>query len=101
MPLLDWDRVQSVFLAVADLPQSDRAHFLDTVCAAHPGLRDEVESLLQSDLKRGKTIRTAVRSEASLLFDSRTLIGDRLGAYRIVKEIGRGGMGAVYLAVRD
>jgi eukaryotic-like serine/threonine-protein kinase len=101
MPLLDWDRVQSVFLAVADLPPPDRAHFLDTVCAGDPELRDEVESLLQSDLKRGKTIRTAVRSEASLLFDSRTLIGDRLGAYRIVKEIGRGGMGAVYLAVRD
>ncbi len=101
MPLLDWDRVQSVFLAVADLPPKERAHFLDTACAGHSGLREEVESLLQSDLKRGKTIRAAVRGEASLLFDSRTLIGDRVGAYRIVKEIGRGGMGAVYLAVRD
>jgi tetratricopeptide (TPR) repeat protein len=35
------------------------------------------------------------------MFDGRGLIGGRLGAYRIVQEIGRGGMGAVYLATRD
>ncbi len=97
----DWNRVQSVFLSLADLPPEDQARLLDTTCADDGDLRAEVESLLESDREGGRVISSTIASEAARLFGAGTLIGDRLGAYRVVQELGRGGMGDVYLAVRD
>src|SRR5579864_9565209 len=101
MPLDDWDRVQSLFLAVVDLPPREQARMLDAACAGDRELRAEIDSLLESDRHDDAAISQTLVDEATLLFDARGLIGDRLGSYRVVKEIGRGGMGAVYLAVRD
>ena len=101
MPHADWDRVQSLFLSAADLPPDEQARFFDSACGGDRGLRAEVESLLASDRRSGERISLAVESEAALLFDAEALVGDRLGPYRVVKEIGRGGMGSVYLATRD
>jgi serine/threonine protein kinase len=101
MPADLWDRVQAVFLSLADLPPEERAHQLDSACADDSALRREVESLLKSDRDSAQTISSAIGNETALMLGIRTLIGDRLGAYRVVKEIGRGGMGAVYLAIRD
>src|SRR5579863_3068895 len=95
-----WDRAQALFLSAADLSAAELEPFLDASCAGDAELRSEVESLLAADRKNGAGIASAVEIEASLLFDS-PLSGERLGAYRILHEIGRGGMGAVYLAVRD
>src|SRR5436305_9749862 len=96
-----WDRVQRLFLSAADLPAGEQARYLDQACGGDRQLRAEVESLLASDRKDGEGISHAVGSEAALLFDSQPLVGDRLGSYRVVRELGRGGMGAVYLALRD
>ena len=101
MALDTWDRIQSLFLSAADLSPEEQARFLDSACANDAELRREVESLLAADLKQGENILTAVKQEAALLFDSEALVGQRLGAYRVEREVGRGGMGAVYLAVRD
>jgi len=94
-----WDRVEDLFLSVVDLPHSEREHLLDVACSGDSTLRTEIESLLASDRKNGAGIMAALETEAALLFDS-PVPGDRLGAYRIIYEIGRGGMGAVYLATR-
>ena len=59
------------------------------------------ESLLESDRESTKNISAAITSEAALWTGFPNLAGDRLGSWRVVKEIGRGGMGTVYLAVRD
>jgi len=97
----DWNRVQELFLVAVELPGGERSQLLDSLCAHDPELRAEVESLLASDRDSATVIVQAIHGEAALLFDSTLLAGKRLGAYRIVREIGRGGMGAVYLAVRD
>ena len=55
----------------------------------------------ESDRQDGHIIASGIASEAARLFSAQELIGDRLGAYRVVEEIGRGGMGDVYLAIRD
>jgi serine/threonine protein kinase len=101
MPVDLWDRVQAVFLSLADLSPEERAQQLDAACGADSELRREVESLLESDRASARTISSAIGSETALMLGIGTPIGDRLGAYRVVKEIGRGGMGAVYLAIRD
>jgi tetratricopeptide (TPR) repeat protein len=101
MPLHTWEQIETIFLQAADLPPEDQQAFLDRACAGDLELRREVQSLLDSDRKSGEKIARAVEDEAQSLFGLSPIIGSRLGAYRVVREIGRGGMGAVYLATRD
>ncbi len=101
MPPDRWDRIQSVFLSVADLPRGEQAVLLDRECGDDGELRAEVKSLLASDSERSQVISAAIANEAALCVDVPNLAGSRLGPWRIVREIGRGGMGTVYLAVRD
>ncbi len=95
-----WDQAQRLFLAAADLAPSEQALFLNQCCADDLELRAEVESLIQSDTGSAECIAAAVESEASRLFDSQCR-DDRLGPYRVLRQLGRGGMGAVFLATRD
>jgi tetratricopeptide (TPR) repeat protein len=97
-----WERVQEIFSEAADLSISDRARFLDHACNGDSGLRMEVESLLREDSTAEAYLDTAIRAEAAaMLAEEPLLAGTRLGAYRVIEEIGRGGMGSVYLAERD
>src|SRR5271165_4269718 len=101
MPSNQWERIESISLTAADLPLEEQTAFLTDACAGDEQLRLEVQSLLASDRKSGEKITRAVEDEAQSLFGLPSIIGTRLGSYRVVREIGRGGMGAVYLAVRD
>jgi serine/threonine protein kinase len=101
MPANHWERIENIFLEAADLPPEEQAAFLDQVCREDAALRREVQSLLDSDRKSGEKITRAVEDEAQALFGLSPIIGTRLGSYRVIREIGRGGMGAVYLATRD
>jgi len=97
----NWERVQEIFLEAADLRPSERATYLDSACGDDAGLRLEVESLLQEDGAAEATLDAAIRAEAASLLQEPLLASPRLGAYRVIEEIGRGGMGSVYLAERD
>src|SRR5690242_11539990 len=96
-----WDRVQEIFLAAADLPRAEQPRYLDSACRGDAELRAEVESLLNADRTGASTVASAIRSEANSILESGSVAGLRLGAYRVLREIGRGGMGTVYLAERD
>lgn len=96
----NWQHVERLFLEAADLQPEEQRTFLDAACGGDAELRAEIESLLASDRRNGEAIVRAVEGEAAMLLDD-PLSGDRVGPYRIVREIGRGGMGAVFLAVRD
>src|SRR5215469_9339364 len=93
----NWERVQRIFLAAVDLSQEERTLLLDEMCGADAALRAEVESLLGSDStgtgKLGVAVKAAIKTEAAFLFHQSRIAGARVGAYRLIREIGRGGMG--------
>jgi len=96
-----WERIQNLFLQAVDLCPEERARFLDAACAGDAEMRREVESLLAYDGAGERPIAEALADTAQSLFESENVTGARLGAWRVLQEIGRGGMGAVYLATRD
>ena len=97
----DWERAESLFLAAVDLPPAQRTVFLDTECCGDADLRTEVEELLEADTHQGEDILAAIEGHAQALFGPESVAGTRFGSYRLIREIGRGGMSTVYLAVRD
>src|SRR5262245_39088324 len=99
----DWQRVDDLLQSALDREPSQRASFLDEACAGDHALRQQVEALLAADDQASDFLEhPAVEGGTSLVTESASgsLRGRRIGAYRIVRELGRGGMGAVYLAER-
>jgi serine/threonine protein kinase/Tol biopolymer transport system component/tetratricopeptide (TPR) repeat protein len=99
-----WKKVEEIFEAVLQRPPEDRAAFLDRVCANDITLRNQVDTLLLSIDRAGRAVESpafgVALTDTMVGQTSPTVIGKRLGSYRIEREIGRGGMGSVYLAVR-
>src|SRR5215510_10951592 len=98
-----WRQIENVFEEVSGSPPDRRAAVLDQACAGDPDLRREVESLLACDAEDEAFLSTPVAGAAERVAREQTasMIGKRIGAWRINGVIGQGGMGAVYRAVRD
>ena len=94
-----WQRLEALFHAALPLPPDARALLLDRECREDPALRAEVERLLAAHERAGGFIEAPAVTLADMEREER-VVGRRIGAYRVVRELGRGGMGAVYLAER-
>jgi eukaryotic-like serine/threonine-protein kinase len=98
-----WARVKELFEAAVDLDPNQRAVLLERECDGDEVLRGEIESLLKSDEQTGSFIEQPVFTIPRDLFPDNAeapLAGRQFGAYQLIREIGRGGLGAVYLAAR-
>ena len=100
MPHEKSERIEEIFLQAADVPPSERAALLDRMCGGDTEIRMEVESLLRADTTGESAVCAAIESEVASMLDESPPVDTRLGSYRLLKEIGRGGMGTVYLAER-
>ena len=96
MPDLQTERTAiALYYQLLELPDSDREQWIDRQCAGDAVLRDHLHTMLSAD--RHAAVRTGGISYSDIEEDG----PDRVGAYRLIKQIGRGGMGSVYLGERD
>ena len=94
-----WRRVKTIASGALDRPEVERDRFVEHACAGDEDLRLEVQSLLRATMKAEKHFETP----AGVLTagDSGSLAaGSQVGPYRLVRALGAGGMGAVYLVER-
>src|SRR5215471_6383056 len=96
-----WTKVKELFEAVLDCAPEERSAFLGQACDGDELLRSEVQSLLSSYGHESDFMESpaaALAAQSLLTEESAALVGQEISHYQIVREIGRGGMGVVYLA---
>jgi serine/threonine protein kinase len=91
--------VHDIFDQAVERSAAARAAFLERACGQDAALRSEVERLLAAHDRLNTVFDTETPEEldASVSFP----VPQSVGSYRVVKELGRGGVGAVFLAVRE
>ena len=111
-----WQKIEEIFEVAVELPPDERDVYLEKECGGDAGLRLEVEQLIFADGEAEEFIEEPLLGSNTLanFLDEKVgnpediessvpphFLGRRIGAYRLITELGRGGMGAVFLAQRD
>src|SRR6266481_642577 len=97
----DWQQLETLFHAVLPLDAGERRAFLKQACAGNEWLQLEVESLISAfDGSNGFIDQPAfgLGIEVMEAASDNSMSGQTVGAYKVLKRLGKGGMGEVYLA---
>jgi hypothetical protein len=100
------EREVALFEAALQLPPEQRQAYLEQACAADAGLLSRIQVLLEVNANESRTdfmAGAAPEAQSSLKasFERADRVGDRIGPYKLLQEIGEGGCGVVYMAKQE
>jgi eukaryotic-like serine/threonine-protein kinase len=98
-----WQAIGDLFERALPLPSGERTALLDDACGVDADLRREVVSLLASHHAGGGFVQQRIANALVSFYETGASAAQpaRVGPYRLIRELGRGGMGTVFLAERD
>jgi eukaryotic-like serine/threonine-protein kinase len=96
------ERLAELFAEAWELPTAERATFLDAACGDDASLRAEVTSLLAASERAPEVFAPPDPTRLlALLDEDEADVPTHAGPFRVIRELGRGGMGTVYLGERE
>ncbi len=95
----DWQKIKEIFNTAIDLPEGERATFLEKY---DENTRQQIQKLIIANNEADNFIIEPAFVEVGFTEENETdyYLGKQIDDYKIIKEIGHGGMGTVYLAVK-
>jgi eukaryotic-like serine/threonine-protein kinase len=103
----DRDREEEIFDVARELAAHERAAYLAERCGQDADLRQRIEGMLEADAAAGEFFKTQDAPSPTVILADASLspsiekAGDRIGRYKLLQQIGEGGMGLVYMAEQD
>ena len=95
-----WHRLQDLFHRALDRPEPEREEFVRSACGSDTDLLRELLALLQEDGRANPLLDARLDRLAARTLESEDAAPESIGPYHVACLLGRGGMGAVYLAER-
>src|SRR6185312_17503014 len=100
---MDRQRISDLFEQAIEIAPQDRARWLDENCGDDAALRAELERLLRADAKAAQFMETPppLIAQAVAATSAAAELPQAFGVWRVLRSLGEGGMGTVWLAERS
>ncbi len=101
MSRVNFERLDALFHAALDTPEDERTRFIDQACGDDAELKRRLLAMLVHDQVASDPLAAAVQSGQRQFRRGRDTAPGQIGPFRILRRLGRGGMGSVWLGQRE